>query len=216
MNKTLVLASTAVLLGSSLGSVQAQLTAIGPFSGGLSEDWESIPAVFGYFYPPPVDIMGGAARVADTPGLAVRSEGWDSLGTSGSPVRAADGSQYAYLSAGTATFTFDQPVWQFGGFWGSYTGGSAGDPQVFHLEFFDELGAALGPMEFDYSHSLAPDGELDWHGWSSTKGIKRIELSTTWYSIVDGLQANVPEPAAFTWVAGFGLLGFCLSRRTRG
>jgi hypothetical protein len=174
-------------------SARADLTPISPFVGSLSENWES-------FFPVPVNygtitlpIMNGGATIQDQTGTITEPDNNNTLGSSGM-ARAADGVHYAYIQGPVTTITFNSPVDQFGAYWATYTFGSA--PSRFSISFVDELGAGIGSTTLDY---IRPgDGMLEWHGWSSTDGIKSVIIGHQWQVMIDGLQADraaagVPE-----------------------
>ncbi len=76
----------------------------------------------------------------------------------------------------------------------------------------DSGGGLIDAVEFQYSHSDTQDGGLDWHGWSSTTAIGRVEFSGD-YVVIDGLQALVPAPGAMALLGLGGLLGTRRRRR---
>jgi hypothetical protein len=97
-----------------------------------------------------------------------------------------------------------EPVLAFGAFWGAATSQTLpplGDPATISVSFFDILNSPIATLTFDYSRT-APggfpgDGVLEWHGWTSTIPIKRLEYTEDGV-VIDGLQGNlVPEPVSF-------------------
>jgi len=206
-----------VWLLASSAAIQAQLVSVGPFTGSLSEGWESLPPPPEFSGSVPVPHMGGAA-ILSAPGLALggRTENTDSIGTSGM-AKPVEGLQYAYIQAGPniLTFTFQTPVQSFGGYWGTFTGVGHDDPAQLHFAFFDANGSSVGTEDVAYSHADTHDGLLDWHGWQSSAGIKSIEITSPLQVMSDGLQAQVPEPVTTGIVAGFGLFVFGVWRRVR-
>ncbi len=166
--------------------------------------------------------MGGQATISVSQAMPyslmiIEHDGDNSLGSSGT-ARASDGSQYAYLYGygGTFTITFQQPVREFGAYWGAFTGVGWPDPANIGVSFFDTNGNQVDSTSFVYSHVLTGDGELDWHGWSSPIGVEKITVTQGVQVMMDGLQANVPEPASLALVAGLGLLSFVAYRRLAG
>ena len=191
--------ATVLLLGV---SSRADVTPIGPFTGTMSESWES----FNDYLTGPrhlavtTSIMGGGA-VISSPFMSVYLTNSDTsfgLGDSGN-AQVADGSKGMGLGgfAQTATITFVNPVVDFGAYWGANTSLT---PATISMVFSD------GSVE-SFSYSAPHDGTLDWHGWHFTTGITSISYSGDFVA-VDGLQAiPVPEPAtALLSTLGVGLL----------
>jgi hypothetical protein len=132
------------------------------------------------------------------------------LGTSG-VAQVADGVQGMGINAFSATgsIEFMTPVTRFGSFWGAATSThpaqNIGDPAIFDVRFFDEIGSLITNVSFEYSRSLPGglpgDGFLEWHGWTSDVPITRIEFSEDGM-VMDGLQATlIPEPSSLMHLA---------------
>lgn len=112
----------------------------------------------------------------------------------------------------TAVITFEMPILTFGGYWGVGTGDPVPDPNTVTVAFYTPDGGLIDTVGFLYSHSDNGDGGLDWHGWSSSTAIGRIEYTGD-FVVNDGLQASlVPAPGA---VALLGLAGLFGTRRRR-
>ena len=192
-------------------NASATLSSIGPFSGSMSETWESFNDYLTtnfHYLPDPTSIMGGGATIS-SPRMAVYNPNTAAnfgLGSSGSAL-ISDGVHGMGLDnpAQTATITFANPVGDFGAYWGANT---PPNPSTVSLAFSDGSLA-----NFTYDHSSGNPGVLEWHGWHSTVGITSVSYSGD-YVVVDGLQANpVPEPGmALLGALGVGL---ALSRRPK-
>ena len=187
------------------GNARAALTSIGPFTGSLSETWESFnnynyPSFITYL-PSVTTIMGGAATISN-PFMAVYEPGAGAtfgLSANGS-AGVSDGTKGMGIDrAGqTATISFLNPIFDFGAYWGNAS-------STVSLGFSDGSSAS-------FSYSRPGDGVLEWHGWNSTSGISSISYVGD-YVVIDGLQAQavVPEPATAT-VALLGLGVLALAR----
>lgn len=180
-------------------SAQADLVPIGPFTGELTEDWESFPLPSGEedYLPDPSDIMGGGATISNpfmwvytpTTGFSLGSSGWASV---------ADGEKAMGLGGAsqTAVITFAEPVLRFGAYWGAFTGSGLGDPAEIGIDFLNEEDELIESTMVEYSRSEYDDGLLEWHGWVSTVPIQKIIYSEDGVAI-DGLQASfIPEPSS--------------------
>lgn len=205
---------------------QAQLSGTGPFIGSLTEDWESFAnyLVHPTFYlSDPTSIMGGGATISN-PLMAVYQPGSASfgLGTSGL-ASVSDGVKAMGIDsyAQTTTIVFSSLVNAFGAYWGAATGFGFPDPNTVEVSFFDASDNLIDVAQtFTYSKSSDGSGALDWHGWTSTVGIKKVVYKGD-YVVIDGLQANiamapVPEGGTLASLGLFlGLGAFGLRRRLR-
>jgi len=175
-------------------------TPINPFTGNLSESWESFRTYMGgYYLPDPTRIMGGGASIS-SPGMSVYLTNSDTsfgLGSSGN-AKVADGAKGMGLNgfAQTATIIFANPVADFGAYWGAAT--PPWGPEAPPVEPTPTtVSLAFSDGSFDNFTYFAPDhsGTLEWHGWHFTTGISSITYSGDFVAM-DGIQANViPEPA---------------------
>jgi hypothetical protein len=193
-------------------NTRAAVSPISPFTGNLSEGWESFRTYMGgYYLPDPTRIMGGGASISSSlmSVYLTNSDTSFGLGSSGN-VKVADGTKGMGLDgfAQTATITFANPVVDFGAYWGAATPPWGPEsppvdpaPTTVSLAFSDG--------SFDSFTYFAPDhsGTLEWHGWHFTTGITGISYTGDFVA-VDGLQASViPEPAtALLGGVGAGLL----------
>lgn len=211
---SIVAVATLVVAGAAQGGGVSE---IDPFVGDLAETWEGFPNYKkdpDRFLDDPTAIMGGHASISNPfmhvyePGLADFG-----LGNSGN-AQVSDGVKGMGLNdfAQTAVITFDTPVFSFGGYWGVGTGDPVPDPNTITVAFYTPDGGLIDTVGFLYSHSDNGDGGLDWHGWSSSTAIGRIEYTGD-FVVNDGLQASlVPAPGA---VALLGLAGLFGTRRRR-
>ena len=171
-----------LLLGA---STRADVTPIGPFTGTLSESWESFNDYLAgpRYLAAPTSIMGGGAFISNSfmSVYLTNSSRSFGLGDSGN-AQVADGAKGIGLDGftQTATITFVKPVVDFGAYWGANTPPT---PATVSLVFSD------GSSE-SFTYSAPHDGTLNWHGWHFQNGITSISYSGDFVA-VDGLQANV-------------------------
>jgi len=173
---------TVLLLGA---STRGDVTPIGPFTGNLSESWESFNDYLTgpRYLASPTVIMDGGAVISNSVMGVYRTNSAVSfgLGDSGN-AQVADGLKGMGLDAfaQTATITFVNPVVDFGAYWGANTPPT---PATVSLVFSDGSSAS-------FTYSAPHDGTLNWHGWHFDTGITSISYSGDFVA-VDGLQANV-------------------------
>jgi hypothetical protein len=194
----------AVFSGASVAQSQGTLSSTGPFTGTISEGWESFPIFTGYLANP-TSIMSGNATIANSM-MAIYQSGNAFLGTSGR-AQVADGTQGLMLNyfAQTATITWNTPITEFGGYFAANTLPNA-DPAIVTVSLFGQSAALLDTETFTYSHSATGDGGLDWHGWLSTEPVYSISFQGD-FLVLDGLQAvTVPEPSATDFLAFAALM----------
>lgn len=208
-----------LLLVLSLGmDSEAQVIAIAPFTGALSETWESFPTTFDGnehdFTPSPSFIMGGNATIMHPAMRVYQSSGTPYLhvlGTSGL-AQTSDGikAMTAGSFAQSVAIDFLSPQLAFGAYWGAWTHTVFGsDPATLSVDFYDGSNQLIDTELFTYSRSIQQDGILEWHGWASDTPFSRI-VYTGDYPTIDGLQATtIPEPAAIFPIA----LGAIVIRR---
>lgn len=212
-----VIAATALLFAGS--SAVAEITQIDPFSGAISETWESFDnyaVATDPFLANPTSIFGTAASISN-PFVFIyepsAGAGFD-LGSSGA-AGVADGTKAMGIADELATITFASGVNAFGGYWASAVPGTA-----VMFSFFDASSGLLGSENFTYDRSTTGDGLLEWHGWQSNGAlIKTVTYSAIGGVVGDGLQAHVtavPEPEIYAlMLAGLGVIGVVARRRTR-
>jgi hypothetical protein len=185
----------AVFSGASVAQSQSTFSSTGPFTGTMSEGWESFPIFTGTYLANPTSIMSGNAMIANSK-MAIYQSGNAFLGTSGR-AQVADGTRGLMLNyfAQTATITWNTPITEFGSYFAASTLPNA-DPAIVTVSFFGQSAALLNTETFTYSHSATSDGGLDWHGWLSTEPVYSISFQGD-FLVLDGLQAvTVPEPSA--------------------
>jgi len=216
------LSGLALILSS--GTAYAQVTTIGPFTGTISETWESFPNYLDTLNTTliePATIFGGAATITSTftdIGIYEPSAGADWGLIDNGVAQVADGTKGAGLNSfgDSATIAFANPVTAFGGFFASAAQGGNGN---FTITLFDASNNIIdSPFGFNDTDT---DGSLSWHGFASTIPIKFVTYAGD-FTVVDGLQANVlsaaaPEPGSIALAAcgALPLAGLVLSRRRR-
>lgn len=203
----------------------AGVTAIGQFSGTYSEDFESFNnyADGPFYIADPSAMMGGIASYSN-PNTVIYQPGYANFGLGTMSAGVSDGKQGLGINeslsrerggSNVATVTFSTLLSEFGAFWGAanYSPYYTGDTTV---EFYDSSNALIDSVTFNF---VPTDGDgdgyadLDWHGWSSTVGVKKIAIISD-YTVSDGWQGNtlgtiVPVPGAGL----LGMLGLALARR---
>jgi hypothetical protein len=195
----------AALVLAASAPARADLVPIGPFSGQLSESWETFPLPHGEadYLASPTAIMNGAAAIAN-PYMRIYKPGVSefSLASSGY-AQTADGEQGMGVgpTAQTTTITFVNPITSFGAYWGAHTGVEYGGAANISLNFFDETGNSIGSEGFTFIRPLH-DGVLEWHGWFSSVPIGSLTYTEDGVA-VDSLQANpTPEPCTTLLLLG--------------
>ncbi|MEP6754172.1 MAG: PEP-CTERM sorting domain-containing protein [Chthonomonadales bacterium] len=232
--KWLKAAALGILITSLAPVAKSQLSATGPFVGNLSENFEGFNNYVttlinnGFttgYESSPASVFGGAATLTNNT-LYVAQPGSVNfgLGTSGTLVQ-HDGVKAMgvdnFLS--NSTFGFSSPIFRFGGYFGTNTNYGT----TFMLSFFDASNVQIGSTQtLSYDHSNTGNGILDWYGFNSTIGVKRVVVKGTEYAY-DGLQASttplisqegVPEPGLVVSLIGAGTVGgltFIRRRRSR-
>jgi len=230
MNRLIpVLVLGALFRVASLGHASV-ITITSPFVGNLTETWESFQNyVVAGPLPNPTVIMGGGALISNLnmnvyePGAGPSPTYYPRWGLGDSGLaQVSDGAKGlgVYGDASTS-ITFTTPVSNFGAFWAeSSVGTSESNPASVTVSFFDVFDDPIDVVTFTYNHTQTHDGGLDWHGWSSPIGIKRVVFeSSSWYPqaiAVDGLQADtVPEPTTLVLWSGLGAMWLIAAWRRR-
>jgi len=207
---------TLLALVSATGS--AQITTVSPFSGTVTESWESFP---NFRTPGPVSylsspttIMGGAASITH-PQMAVyepTAPGNANFGLSAFNAKVQDGLKGMGIDTPTpiletASISFTLPISDYGAFWGSDT-----TQPLITLSFYDAADSLIGTASFNY---VSPDsaGALEWQGWHSSVPVSRLTYNGHAVA-TDSLRATVvPEPATSVLLL-VGFAAFCARRRS--
>ena len=224
--KGLLAASVAAFIGAA--TLGDSVTAIGQFTGVISEGWEG----FGNYLQGPdsvnylastESIFGGAATISNDlmavyePGTAAEFH----LIASGFAQAALGTSKGMGLDAlnETAEINFLQGVTAFGAYWGAASS-TTSSPATVSVSFYGALGVLIDTVTFDYLKTPTSGGngggELDWHGWSFSEAVFKIIYSGD-FVVIDELQANlfttvIPLPAP-VWIGLAGLIGVVAVRR---
>jgi len=193
------------------GKAKALITPEGPFTGNLTETWESFntynvgPSPVNLL-PAPTTIMGGSATISNplmivySP-LLIRIADFSLVNSGMAQVSDGQKGMGVNAAAQTVTISFSTPVTDFGAYWGAATYSASdpangSDPATVTLLFGD------GSSD-SFTYLKTNTGVLNWHGWHSTVGISTISYTGDFVAI-DGLQANtmpIPEPATWTILA---------------
>lgn len=221
-------AAAAVLKGAALflfcfsisqSVLQAQFIPIGPFSGSVTEGFDSFQSGFTNS---PIVIMGGAATVQSTVGAITITEPGNynfSLGSSSASapagsVVAADGGKLLGFEDGAAGATmnvvFTNAVKAFGGYWGAGTIGSS--PATLSFTFYDAADQQIGsPQSISYIR-LSGDGQMEWHGWFCSVPFKRIKVTciTINTMVMDSFRAGATGFSVLTSIAPLNATQFLL------
>lgn len=201
-SKLMTVCAMVALAGSSVG----QVSDIGPFVGDGLETFENIASpgtVSG-----PVDIFGGDARANDPfAGIIMIALNLHSF-VSGEEIFPYNGNLMGGSVTGFVDFTFDTPVAEFGGYFGTADVLSGGS-----VTFYDANDVAIDSQAFDL-----PLNEWGWYGWSSSTPIARVSIAGNANPgtpiVFDDLRFSfVPAPASAALLAMGGGLA---ARRRRG
>ncbi len=201
---------------SMLASVSfAQISSTSQFSGTLSDNFESYPDYVTSGSVITLGVMGGGATFSSTGhNLWVYDTGtapWG-LGTHGAGLTTSGTQALGINNEGSpivADLVFVNEVSRFGG---SMATSSNGNNGIMNVSFFDVNNVQIGNAQSVGHGSNA----LNWYGWESTVGIKRIRFVGNSAPVMDDIQANsgvVPEPASIA-VLGLGALALIRRRRS--
>lgn len=188
------------------GAAHADVTPIGEFTGEFWENFEDIAPPGGYGGA--MNIFGGAGTVADTlANTVVIATSVASADTNWENVYPYNGFLMGLTPTGWTRFTFNTPVMQFGGYFGSAAIQSGGT-----VTFRDEEGTVLTTLPISI-----PEMEWNWHGWQSDVPIGSVEIHSSASPglplVFDDLQASVvPAPGSLALLA---FAGVAASRRRR-
>jgi hypothetical protein len=211
-----ILACSVGLVLTATGPAAGQgVTAITPFTGEHSENFDSLGFPFGSAHHQ-ITIFGGFGVVRNlTQGGSIKYEFDSQLGGD----RVINRSPQAMIGQlGISEWTFSSPVIRFGGYWEN-------NSRFDHarVDFYDTTGAL-----FDTETAVVPKAAQawTWNGWESTTPIGRIVVTGNdteflngfiWYDDMEVTAVNpVPEPS--TWLlaaAGSAFLGVLCRRRRR-
>jgi hypothetical protein len=178
-----------------------------PFVGTLQEDFNSQPLLA---YMPSLTVMDGEITLtSETYFVGIRHSWWG-FGNKGSmynDLATWPGDPYGFGNDTTSvpfSFVFTTPVIQFGGEWNS---GIIGSHITF--TFYDDLGSLIGTDVWLTPTNAVLHSPLNWHGWSSTEGIKRIDVTESVATVFDNLQVVIPEPTTWklTVIGSLAVLG---------
>ncbi len=201
---------------SMLASVSfAQISSTSQFSGTLSDNFESYPDYATSGSVITLGVMGGGATFSSTGhNLWVYDTGtapWG-LGTHGAGLTTSGTQALGINNEGSpivADLVFVNEVSRFGG---SMATSSNGNNGIMNVSFFDVNNVQIGNAQSVGHGSNA----MNWYGWESTVGIKRIRFVGNSAPVMDDIQANsgvVPEPASIA-VLGLGALALIRRRRS--
>lgn len=188
----------------------AQLTDIAPFTGGITDDFESYDdyVIAGNF--DTLAVSGGAATFGSNPTGSgqlwiIDPAGGATWGLADYGTAGTNSGRQAlgFYNSGTLVdvyLDFTDPVIEVG-FW--YVTASVSGDSDMDVEFFDAVGDPI-----DTGRSLDSGGSTYlWAGWSSTVPIHSMRFSGNVAPVVDDLQANVPEPTTLlSLLAGVALV----------
>ena len=181
----------------------AQIVPIGPFTGALSEGFETGSQ---WMFTHEESAFNGTAtfKSAASWGALHTTSGWMYY----TNLERRSGTRLMGTIAASYTIEFQGAVNQFGGYFGSNFHTPNGK-----ITFYDVNGAVIGSP----TTLLAPQGAWEWNGFNSTVGIKKIRI--------DGIQGNngailaddlqiqaVPEPAT---MSALGLGAAAMLRRRK-
>jgi hypothetical protein len=138
-------------------------TPIGPFTGQHSEGFETYGLVL--FTPcMPSGVFNGTAQLCTPTSSGCHTTGgWSFMCQIGTH----SGGWLFGSAGGHVEFTFPQPAFQFGGYFGSHSG----SPDA-TVNFYDAGNNLLGSV----TAGIPADCQYYWNGWSTTVGFSRIEV----------------------------------------
>jgi len=199
--------------------LRAQFIPVGPFSGSVTETFDSFQTGFTNA---PIVIMGGAATVQSTVGAITITEPGSfnfSLGSSSAAapsgsVVAADGGKLLGFEDGSAGATmnvvFTNAVKAFGGYWGAGTSGNSA--ATLNFTFYDAADQQIGsPQSISYIRPLG-DGQMEWHGWFCSVPFKRVKVTCVTINtmVMDSFRAGATGFSVLTSIAPLNPTQFLL------
>jgi len=164
-------------------TASAQFTAIGPFTGTDSEDFETKP--FGANPCVPTRIFNNKADLCDPGGCLIITSSWGFMCS----IPAKSGNHFAGACGSRSVYTFDTGVSRFGGYFGT----NCGTPDA-TISFYDGSGNLLGTQVA----VIPADCNWYWNGWQATAGpvIRKIEVVSNAFGgafiDMDDMEADFP------------------------
>jgi hypothetical protein len=188
------------------------VTAVGPFTGDHSDDFDTLGFPFGSAHTS-VTIFGGFGTVRKLTEGSIKYE-FDSTRGGDRVINRSNPAMIGQLAV--SEWTFATPVARFGGYWENNS--RFDDARV---DFYD-----AGGVLFDTETAAIPRlaQSWTWNGWESEVPIGRVVVTGNdveflngflWYDDMEVTAAPVPEPSTGLLAAGAGaaLLGVYLRRR---
>ncbi len=180
-----------VLLGGIVETTKADITAVGPFVGDLSENFSSFPGGTGGLTS--LDIFGGEVTLFRGEGGSVKIEfsserGGDLVVPRSSPVMLGQ--------FGVMEWTFHTPISQFGGY---FENNSRFDDIV--ISMYGANNQLIGTVS---AHAPAAAQAWTWNGWHSDTPIHRLTTAGNdvvflngfvWFDDMEITFATIPEPS---------------------
>lgn len=174
------------------GFAGADVVAVDPFTGDMSEGFENIYTPGSY---PELPLFDGNAILDDTlSGMAVIAYNWSGAGGEVLPYA---GNLFGGTPTGSQVITFETPVLAFGGYMATVC-----DVSGATIVFLDPDGAEMATLSMDVEPAT-----WGWQGWSSDDPIGSLEITGNGAygnrpMQFDELQVTfVPEPGALGLIA---------------
>ncbi|HLO98847.1 MAG TPA: PEP-CTERM sorting domain-containing protein, partial [Fimbriimonas sp.] len=198
--------ATFSLLAVASSTVFGQISQTGPFSGPLSEGFESFPnysAQSGFFFPSGSSLFAGAATINSSslviyePGPAIFGLGDKGLATTNSGAKGLG----SPTSGSSLDLIFSSPMHMFGGYFNVGVGTGA-TTNLLAFTFYDSANVQIGST----FNILAPvDNGMAWMGFTSSLPFTRVQMIGH-IPVMDDLQANpVPEPSSLAALSLFAV-----------
>jgi hypothetical protein len=165
------------------GAAPGQVDPIGPFTGDSSETFEGKDGGFLSCVAPNGVFDGRADLCASS---AHTTPGWSGDACT---IRPFVGSRLYGPTGGASTYTFNAPVAQFGGYFGSNRVGIVSGT----VEFFDDQGVLIGSDTLQ----MRDDCNWFWHGWEISRPAERIVVTG-----IGGNQRVLMDAMEVVWDTG--------------